>query len=116
MLLKNWHTFSIGLWSGVPFYGKPVCPSSGGNRFSVRGGLSCALLLSHTSYTQEGAGAPGHPLAELPAAPGQPGFSHTLPSEMAQQGFVQACVTAEWKYFPTKMCSSEDSELTVVIS
>lgn len=76
--------------------------------------LSCALLLSHSSHTQEGSGAPRRLLAGLLAAPGELGFSHTLPSEMPHQGFVQTCVAAEWKYFPSKTCSSEDSWLAVV--
>lgn len=114
IFLKNWHTSSIQSRSGIPFYGKPVCPSAEGNGFSGRGGLSRGLLISHSSHAQEGARAPGHPLAALPAAPGEPGFSCTLPSEMLHQGFVQTCVAAEWKYFPTKTCSSEDSWLALV--
>lgn len=114
ILLKNWHTSSVCSWPGIPFCGKPACPSAEGNRFSGREGVSHALLLSCSSQAQEGARAPGHPLGGLPASPGEPGFSHTLPSEIPHQGFVQTCVAAEWKHCPTKTCSSEDSWLALV--
>lgn len=107
------HTSSIHVWSGIPFYGKPVCPSAEGNHFSGEGFLQCSAALSQLPCLGGSQGARTS-LAGLPAAPGEPGFSHTLPSVMPHQGFVQTCLAAEWKYFPTKTCSSEDSWLALV--